>query len=607
MSSVWAELKRRNVVRVAIAYVVTAWLTLQVADVILNNIEAPDWVFQAILLVLAIGFPLALIFAWAFELTPEGIRKEKDVDRCQSITAQTGRRLDFVIIGVLVLALLVLGIERVFFAGMPESGSVAAGTTEKSIAVLPFADLSQDRDQEWFADGLAEEIINALTKTPDLLVTARTSAFSYKNSSKDVPTIAAELGVAHILEGSVRRVAERFRITAQLIRAADGFHLWSQNYDRDAADVIGIQEDLALQIASALETTMDPEALQDMVRVGTRSVDAYLEYIHGIEARARSGTDVGPELFRVSYEHFERARSVDPGFSAAHRAAAFFWERQLSPSRVDSGLTDLDPLQVLQNFQSRIDLAIATAPNDLDRQVTRAEKALIELRLRTAVHLYREYLAARPNDLFAWITLADAAEFASDMETVNMALNHVRGLGETNETAATYYVTLGGRYLEPNLPGNFGLEALERWPDNRSLLYQTHRTLLWATRIEEAAELASRYENRGRPFDIMVAARQSCAEGRRDEVLSILAKHRAAGPVRNNVEWLLLYLLGDEQGALRAARQFESPETAYPLATFLVYPYFDPSPFPALMAALKREGVQRASPRKIPFACPAKG
>ena len=606
MASVWVELKRRNVVRVAIAYAVVAWLLLQLADVVLNNIEAPDWVFQAILLLLAIGFPMALVFAWAFEVTPEGIKKERNVDRSQSITTKTGRKLDFIIIGVLVLTLLVVGIERVFFASAGDSGTVADSSTEKSIAVLPFSDLSQNQDQEWFADGLAEEILNALTRTPDLLVTSRTSAFSYKGTDKNVPTIAEELGVAHILEGSVRRAGDRLRVTAQLIRAADGFHLWSQNYDRDAADVIDIQEDLAVQIATALETTMDPAALADMVRVGTRSVEAYLEYIRGIEARARSGTDVGSRQFLDAYQHFERARSIDPRFSAAHRAAAFFWKMQLSPSRVDTSLTDLEAPQMLENFRARIDLAIETAPNDIDRAATQAERALIELRLRTAVRLYRDYLAIRPNDIVAWTSLADAAEFASDMENVIQALGHVRALGETDQGAATGYVTLAARYLDPDLPADYGLEALDRWPDNRALIYQTHRALLWAMRIDEAAELARRYENRQSPFDLMVAARQACAEGRRDELLAILAERKTAEPIRNNVNWLLLYMLGDEEGALEEARRFESADTAYPLGTYLVYPYFDPRPFPALMAALEREGVQRRPPVKIPFACPPK-
>ena len=173
----------------------------------------------------------------------------------------------------------------------------------KSIAVLPFADLSQAQDQEWFADGLTEEILNALAKTPDLLVSSRTSSFRYKGSTLDIPDIAKELGVAHVLEGSVRSSSNRIRVTAQLIRASDGFHIWSENYDRDLADMIEIQEDLALNIANALETTMDPEALAAMLNTGTRSVEAYEAYLRGLSlgqksrsssARARAAASCGP-------------------------------------------------------------------------------------------------------------------------------------------------------------------------------------------------------------------------------------------------------------------------------------------------------------------------
>lgn len=234
MGNILSELKRRNVIRVALAYIVTAWLLLQLADVVLNNIEAPEWVFQSIMLVLAIGFPIALLFAWAYEMTPEGLKKEKDVDRSESITHLTGRKLDFVIIGALVLALGYFIWERqtpVDSADSVESSEVAtvAGSgasaasapAVRSIAVLPFVNMSPDKNQEWFSDGLTEEVLNALARTPDLLVAARTSSFKFKESGEDVPTIANALGVAHILEGSVRRDHERLRVTAQLIRASD--------------------------------------------------------------------------------------------------------------------------------------------------------------------------------------------------------------------------------------------------------------------------------------------------------------------------------------------------------------------------------------------------
>ena len=208
-------------------------------------------------------------------MTPDGIKLEKDVDRSQPGRTSARRTLDYVIIAALVIALGYTWWSRQpVEAPAPQSTQAVVSEEDdveqkapdlRSIAVLPFVNMSSDQAQEWFSDGLTEEILNALARTPDLLVAARTSSFKYKNSDEDVPTIAAALGVAHILEGSVRSSRDRLRVTAQLIRASDGFHLWSQTYDRQPEDVIRIQEDIAVEIAKALETAMDPEALARMV------------------------------------------------------------------------------------------------------------------------------------------------------------------------------------------------------------------------------------------------------------------------------------------------------------------------------------------------------
>lgn len=267
MSGLFEELKRRNVVRVGVAYVVVAWLILQFSDLVLENMLAPDWIMQTIMLILAIGLPLALFFAWAFELTPEGLKTTRDVDRSDSVTHNTGRKLDRVIIGVLAIAVVYFLWERQQPAELPGSTQSVAETeasnndqtsdptatesTHRSIAVLPFVNMSSNEEQEWFADGLTEEILNSLARTPDLLVSARTSSFAYKKSTEDLPTIAAALGVEHVLEGSVRRSGDRLRVTAQLIRANDGFHLWSETFDRAMDDVIEIQEQVAIEIVDA--------------------------------------------------------------------------------------------------------------------------------------------------------------------------------------------------------------------------------------------------------------------------------------------------------------------------------------------------------------------
>ena len=597
--SLFHELKRRNVFRVAIAYLISAWLLIQLANILIPMLTLPEWVSRLILLLLVILFIPTLILAWAFELTPDGLKREKDVDRSQSITHRTGRRLDFIIIGVLAVAVAWLSFDKVGTDTPP----VEIVNIDKSIAVLPFADLSQEQNQEWFADGLAEEILNALSRIPDLLVVSRTSSFAYKGSDKDLRVIAAELGVAYILEGSVRRAGERLRITAQLIRASDGFHVWSENYDRDAADVIDVQEDLAVKIASAMKTTMDPEALKDMLRVGTRSADAYQAYLRGITSYAR-GVSSGDNAHYVSaYEMFEQARRIDAGFSTAHHNAALFWSTQSLPTLTDAGLTDATAAEINTNYLERIHQAIDTAANVIDRQGLEAQKAFFELRLRRALNLYKSYLEKRAYDFEAWTSFLYVAEYLSDDESVLTALEYFKLDGERRAYAAALYLSSAYRVIDASNAADYGLEALQRWPDNNALMYQTHRTLMWARRPDEAAVLIRQYEELFDPIPIM-RARQACMEGRVQVVLDILANQRAQGGVQIVLEWLMLLLLDDKQAAEATLRSYESEETSQALLSWLVYHIFDPRPFPGLMAILERENVDRPPPVELPYTCP---
>ncbi|HET6593423.1 MAG TPA: hypothetical protein VFG48_10950, partial [Xanthomonadales bacterium] len=277
------ELKRRNVVRVGVVYLITAWLLAQVADLLLENFNTPDWVIQAILVVLILGFPLALIFAWAFELTPEGLKKEKDVDRSQSITPVTGRKLDRAIIVVLVVALgYFIWESRVQHqdAEAPEPQVAAEPApdqaAQKSIAVLPFVNMSSDAEQEYFSDGISEEILNSLAKVKELKVAGRTSSFAFKGQNQDLRQIGDTLGVNHILEGSVRKAGAQVRITAQLIKVDDGFHLWSDTYDRELTDIFAIQDEIANAILVQLKAALLDQQSIASTRADTRAYDFYL-------------------------------------------------------------------------------------------------------------------------------------------------------------------------------------------------------------------------------------------------------------------------------------------------------------------------------------------
>jgi len=273
MARFFEELKRRNVFKVGGAYVVMAWLIAQGVDVFLENFGTPDWVIKTILFLLVAGLPIALFFAWAFELTPEGIKKEKDVERSQSITHRTGRKLDFMIIAVLIVALGYFVVDKFVLnqesqivvsetdttdatANSEAAESQAEAVTDKSIAVLPFVNMSDDASNEYFSDGISEEILNALAKVKELQVAGRTSSFAFKGENQDLRKIGEALNVGHILEGSVRKAGGKVRITAQLIRVDTGYHVWSESYDRELDDVFAIQDEIATAILHELKAAL---------------------------------------------------------------------------------------------------------------------------------------------------------------------------------------------------------------------------------------------------------------------------------------------------------------------------------------------------------------
>ena len=598
------ELKRRNVFRVAIAYLITSWLLIQLTEILVPMLMLPEWVSRLVLLLLVVLFVPTLIGAWALELTPDGIKLEKHVDQMESITPTTGKRLNSMIIGALTIAVALLLVDKLYLSSGSDDPDAGSAGVDKSVAVLPFADLSQNQDQEWFADGLAEEILNALARTPDLLISARTSTFAYKGTDKDIPTIAEELGVAHVLEGSVRRSGDRIRVTAQLIRAGDGFHLWSQNYDRDSTDIIEIQEDLAIQIASALETTMDPSALADMLRVGTSSVSAYQAYIHGAALRSRSLLENSPGLMRDAYDFFEEARGQDPEFSAASDAAAGYWVTQLSLTSFQMDTSELTvPSDMLNAFYERNNRAIASSKNDVERLLYSAKRASVDLRFREAMRLYRSYLDARPNDFIAWEAYLNEATSASESTVIKEAIEVLRIAGQTRPEAASYFMDYAYLHLDVDDGADYGVAAIERWP-LQNLLYQTHRTLLFAGRTAKAAEVIRTYDQRF-PVHPLMTARQACAEGHPEDVWEILNTVYAGGIGANtgNPTWLVLNMLDEKERAEEVLRNFEFPDVPFAIAAWLSYPTFDPSPFPALMAVLERENVTRPAVRQLPYAC----
>jgi TolB-like protein/Tfp pilus assembly protein PilF len=326
--SFFEELKRRNVFRVGIAYAVSAWILLQVVDLVLENIEAPVLVMKVFMLAMAIGFPLALIFAWAFEMTPDGVKLEKDVDRSQSITHKTAHRMNRNIIIALVIAVALLLVDKFRPETNTDAGadavkvenveiSTPGAEKEKSIAVLPFVDMSPEGDQGYFADGISEEILNVLVKTHTLKVAGRTSSFQFRDRDADLRAIAEQLGVDHILEGSIRKANNRVRITAQLVTASDGFHLWSETYDRELTDIFAIQDEIARAITDALAIELNlADTGQSLVSVSTSNMEAYDRYL---EAR---GLIAQRQDFERANKLLTEATQMDPEFAEGWAANA---------------------------------------------------------------------------------------------------------------------------------------------------------------------------------------------------------------------------------------------------------------------------------------------
>jgi TolB-like protein/cytochrome c-type biogenesis protein CcmH/NrfG len=329
--SLFNELKRRNVFRVTVGYVVSSWLLVQVADVVLENIVSPDWVMQTIMLVLALGFPVVVFFSWAYEVTPEGIKRESEIDRSQSITHVTGRKLDRAITVVLVVALAYFAYDK-FVSDSAKDEELLQATTEqlvteqnesvepdKSIAVLAFVNMSADPEQEYFSDGIAEEILNGLAQLPDLRVAARTSAFSFKGQNIDIRQVGETLNVNYVLEGSVRKAGDRLRITAQLISVADGYHLWSETYARQVDDIFTIQEEIARAVVGELEVTLGLAKEASLVQQGTTNTEAYNWFLRGKFYIGQQS----PEAFEKATESYSRAIELDPGFAGGHGGLAY--------------------------------------------------------------------------------------------------------------------------------------------------------------------------------------------------------------------------------------------------------------------------------------------
>ena len=336
-----SELKRRNVFRVAAAYVVTGWLVIQVAETILPAFGFGDAAIRNITIALAIGLVPTIILAWAFELTPDGLKQDKHVVRDESIAPQTGRKLDRVIMVALAVGVTYFGIDKFVLAPARDAARAdqiaaqidqarEAGRSEaliesfgdKSIAVLPFVNMSPDPEQAYFSDGISEELLNLLAKIPELRVISRSSAFAFKGKDINIVEVGEQLNVAHVLEGSVRQSGDRLRVTAQLIEARTDSHLWSETYDRAMGDIFGIQDDIAAMVVDQLKL----ELLGEQPRSEPADPEAYRLFLQA-RYKAQLGT---PESLEDAIELYQQALEIDPDYVPAWDALAVAYDNQVA-------------------------------------------------------------------------------------------------------------------------------------------------------------------------------------------------------------------------------------------------------------------------------------
>ncbi|MCM2311173.1 MAG: tetratricopeptide repeat protein [Steroidobacteraceae bacterium] len=522
----FAEVRRRKVLRVAGVYLVAAWLAIQVADAVFEPLGLPGWALKLVIILAALGFPLACALAWAFDVTPLGIERTPEL-------------------------------PTVATTALPVAEAPAAPAA--SVAILPFADLSPGHDHEYFCDGIAEEIINALCCVRGLRVASRTSSFQFKGRSADVREIGRSLGVGAVLEGSVRKAGERVRVTAQLVSAGDGYHLWSESYDRQLEDVFAIQSDIAQRLVRALRIALTPQESALLVRGGTRNAEAYDLYLRG-QQRLRDYSD-GPAAEAAAL--FQSAIALDPDFAQAHAGLASalaikgVWRIDMTPADVRAAIAASERALALEPYMPDAHLARAWLMSMQGRGEEAARDFDEAIRLNPTSHnsyyLYGRHCFSAGQMEKAVGLYRKAIELEpDDFQSLAMLVSALQKLGRHDEAGAVNVQT--GAAIE---------RRLQRRPDDvRALLLGAVQAA-----IAGDAQRAITYGERAlvaRPDDFSTAYNVACAYavlGDRDRALELL--DRAVRGGRGNLGWIendpdLDNLRGDPRfaaivGRLRAA------------------------------------------------------
>lgn len=500
ISRFYQELKRRKVIRVAIAYVVIAWIIVEVASVMFPGLLLPDWSVRLVIALVVVGFPIALVLAWAFDLQPDGVKPDSSLVEPEPTEA-------------------------------PAPAASPPGTDRfRSVAVLPFVNLSTDPDNEYFSDGISEELLNLLCKLPQLTVASRTSSFSFKGKDVDMGTVASRLGVDVVLEGSVRRSGERVRITAQLIDGRSDRHLWSENYDRELTDVFAVQDEIARNIVNALKLSLTP-AQQQLIRkqATTENIDAYDYYLKGRYFVDRGDVDSGQKMF-------ENAIALDEGYALAWAGAAdcHSW-RCMWYERSPHGLEKADEyslraLQLAPNLaEAHASRSYALMANGKYDEAEAAFKAASEL----DPQLYEAYYYAG-RAYFAQGKFRQAADAFSQAGVIrpddptpfalrSTALNCLGSEDELVE-ARQRAIEVADRHLSLN-------------PDDALALSRAANDLILSGQVDKGLQYANRAYALQPSFCRYNVACAHMLAGKTDRALDLLEEHARSGSVQ--IDWLL--------------------------------------------------------------------
>ena len=534
--SFFTELRRRNVIRAAVLYGGAAWALAQGIAQLTPVVNAPEWAARWFLVAACIGFPFWLAFAWFYEWTPEGFKREREVEDHESITHHTGRKLDFAIIGVLSLAVVLLLTDRfVLRRGVNQEADIAI--SKQSIAVLPFVDMSQGKDQEYFTDGISEELLNLLAKIPELKVIGRTSSFQFKGKNEDLRVIGQKLSVAHLLEGSVRKSGDKIRLTAQLIRADDGTHLWSETYDRTLDDIFAVQDEIAGEVVKALKVTL----LGAAPTARETDPQAYALYLQAVQL----GRQFTAEAFKQSNALYQKVLAIDPAYAPAWDGLSRNYTNE-----PNLGLRSYE--EGMRLAREAADKALAIDPEYAPAHGRLGVLATLKGDLAGAAGHYERALVLSPSDLNI---LSNAADLISSLGRLNEAIaineylvardpvnvttlqnlgSYYTNAGRFDEAIAQLRTTLS---LAPRRGGahfSVGMALLLKGQPEAALAEMQQET----SEVSRMIGLAVAYHALGRTADSDAALAALKARYEKDWSYNIACVHAFRGDADQAFEWL---------------------------------------------------------------------